>query len=231
MTRRVDQLLASLGYCSRSEARLFLKHHDVRAGETRLQNPAGKTAPDGVRVDGEPLDNPGGLFLMLHKPAGLVCSHDPREGPLVHDLLPERWRRRNPRVTSVGRLDKATTGLLLLTDQSEWVHRLTSPARKVPKRYLARLDKPPPPELVPLFASGEKLLLDGETKPCAPAVLALPGGCRAEITLTEGKYHQVRRMFAAVGLTVLELHRAAFGRLELGNLPPGHWRPVSPDEI
>jgi 16S rRNA pseudouridine516 synthase len=160
---------------------------------------------------------------LLHKPTGLVCSHDEREGPSVYSLLPERWRRRNPPVTSVGRLDKDTSGLLLLTDQSPLVHRLTSPKHKVPKVYRATVDRDLTPELVPRFASGT-LTLAGEATPCAPAALQIVGPREAELTLIEGRYHQVRRMFSTCGFNVLTLHRARFGDLDLGALPPGQWR-------
>jgi 16S rRNA pseudouridine516 synthase len=181
-----------------------------------------------VRVDGEPLDHPDGLLLVLHKPLGLVCSHELREGPNVYSLLPARWQRRNPIVTSVGRLDKDTSGLLLLTDQSALVHRLTSPKHKIPKLYRATVDRDLAPELVTLFAAGT-LVLDGEEKPCAPAELKIVSPREAELTLTEGKYHQVRRMFAAAGATVLTLRREKFGNLALGDLAPGTWRELPTD--
>ena len=158
-----------------------------------------------------------------HKPLGLVCSHDGSEGPSIYTQLPERWRRRNPTVTSIGRLDKETSGLLLVTDQSALVHRLTSPKHKVPKVYRATLDREIPPNLAGRFASGT-LQLEGEEKPCAPAELTILSPREADLTLIEGRYHQVRRMFAAAGLTVLTLHRTRFGSLELGDLPPGQWR-------
>jgi 16S rRNA pseudouridine516 synthase len=173
-------------------------------------------------LDGQALDHPGELLLMLNKPAGRVCSHDPAEGPSVYDLIPERWRRRNPPVTSIGRLDKDTTGLLLLTDVSAAVHRLTSPKHKVPKVYRAILDRPVPAGIAALFESGT-LTLPGESAPCAPASLRLLGDREAEITLTEGRYHQVKRMFGSQGCTVLELDRIRLGGLELGNLARGSW--------
>lgn len=230
--RRLDQLLSSLGYCSRSEARAFLKKHVVTlGGDTRLRSPADKIDPAALRIDGEPLDHPDGLLLLFHKPTGLTCSHDPREAPLIYDLLPARWRDRNPQVTSIGRLDKDTSGLLLLTDQTELVHRFTSPKHKVPKVYHATTDRDLSPALIPLFESGT-LLLDGETEPCAPAQLRLLGPRIAELTLIEGKYHQVRRMFAiAADATVLTLHRPRFGRLSLDDLPPGHHREITANEI
>lgn len=226
--RRLDQLLANLGYCSRSEARDWVASGAVTIRGAEADDFSAKVHAAEVLVDGEPLDHPDGLLLLLHKPLGLVCSHDGREGPNVYSLLPERWRRRNPIVTSVGRLDKDTSGLLLLTDQSPLVHRLTSPKHKVPKIYRAQLDREPPADAVARFASGT-LLLEGEEKPCAPAELKIVSPLEAEITLTEGKYHQVRRMFAAVGVTVLTLHRESFGDLALGDLAPATWRELPLD--
>ncbi|MBW8781709.1 MAG: rRNA pseudouridine synthase [Verrucomicrobia bacterium] len=228
--RRLDQLLSSLGYCSRREARAFLKQHNVTVRGRPVRDPTDKAAPADVLVGDEPLDHPDGLLLLLNKPLGLVCSHDEREGPRVYDLLPERWRARNPQVTSIGRLDKDTSGLLLLTDQTELVHKFTSPKHKVPKLYRAVVDRDLSPDLVPLFAAGT-LVLDGETATCAPAELRIEDPRTAELVLTEGKYHQVRRMFAATGATVLALHRVRFGRLTLGDLKPGDFREVTASEI
>ena len=160
---------------------------------------------------------------MLHKPTGCVCSHDPAEGPRVYDLLPPRWLHRNPPLTSVGRLDKDTSGLLLLTDLGEWVHRWTSPRHHVEKCYEATLDRPAAPEWIPLFASGG-LLLAGDKDPCLPATLEILDGCHARLTLTEGRFHQVRRMFEAVGAMVTQLHRSRFGNYTLGDLAPGEHR-------
>jgi 16S rRNA pseudouridine516 synthase len=227
--RRLDQLLANLGYCSRREVRAWLRAGRVDVAGAAVDDPGLKPAPAAVRVDGEPLDHPDGLLLVLHKPLGLTCSHEAREGPLIYDLFPPRWRARQPLLTSVGRLDKETSGLLLVTDQSALVHRLTSPRHHVEKVYEVTTDRELPPELVARFASGT-LQLDGEAEPCAPAGLRLTGPRAAEVTLTEGKYHQVRRMFAAAcGATVLTLHRSRFGPLALDGLAPGRWRELPLD--
>jgi len=228
--RRLDQLLSSLGYCSRREARDWVAAGRVTVHGAPAADPGAKTAPAAVRVDGEPLDHPDGLLVLLHKPVGRVCSHGLAEGPSVYDLLPPRWRQRHPVVTTIGRLDKDTSGALLLTDHSALVHRLTSPKHKVPKVYRATVAADLRPELVPLFAAGT-LLLRGETTPCAPAALRLLGPREAELTLTEGRYHQVRRMFASQGCEVLTLHRVRFGHLTVENLPAGTWRELSPDEF
>jgi 16S rRNA pseudouridine516 synthase len=221
--RRLDQFLSNLGYCSRREARDWIDAGRVTVRGETAGNVSQKANAADVRVDGEPLDHSDGLLLLVHKPPGLVCSHDEREGPNVYSLLPDRWRHRNPIVTSIGRLDKDTSGLLMLTDQSPLVHRLTSPKHKVPKVYRATVDADLSPELIPRFASGT-LLLTGEKDPCAPAELKLISAREAEITLTEGRYHQVRRMFSACGANVIALHRERFGPLDLGDLTPGQWR-------
>jgi 16S rRNA pseudouridine516 synthase len=225
--RRLDQLLANLGYCSRSEARDWIDSGAITIRGETADGPAQKTHAADVLVDGEPLDHPDGLLLLLHKPLGLVCSHELREGPNVYSLLPARWQRRNPVITSIGRLDKDTSGLILLTDQSQLVHRLTSPKHKVPKRYRATLASNLSPtratEIAALFATGT-LMLPEEKTPCAPAGLTMISMHEAELTLTEGRYHQVRRMFAGQGHEVIALHRTHFGTLDLGALTPGQWQ-------
>jgi 16S rRNA pseudouridine516 synthase len=223
MRRRLDQLLANLGYCSRRDARSWIKSGAVTVRGEEADDFSAKVDPSEVRVDGEPLDHPDGLLVVLNTPTGIVCSHDEREGTNVYSLLPPRWRERTPGVTSIGRLDKDTSGLLLLTDQSPLVHRLTSPKHKVPKLYRATVDVDLTPDLVPRFASGT-LLLDGEDVPCAPAELRILSPREAELTLTEGRYHQVRRMFAVCDITVLTLQRTQFGHLSLGDLALGTWR-------
>ncbi|HWA27732.1 MAG TPA: pseudouridine synthase [Lacunisphaera sp.] len=228
--RRLDQLLANLGYCSRREARDWVRDRRVTIQGKIAADFGAKADPADVRIDGEPPDHPDGLLLLLHKPVGLVCSHDEREGPNVYSLLPARWRARNPQVTSIGRLDKDTSGLLLLTDQSELVHRLTSPRHKVPKVYRATLGADLPAGIAALFAAGN-LVLEGESAPCAPAELHALGPREAELTLTEGKYHQVRRMFGSQGCEVLTLHRTRFGHLDLGDLSAGQWRELPLDEF
>ncbi|MBC7365653.1 MAG: rRNA pseudouridine synthase [Undibacterium sp.] len=230
--RRLDQLLANLGYCSRSEARDWTDSGTVLVRGEPADGPSQKAHAADVRVEGAPLDHPDGLILLLHKPLGLVCSHELREGPNIYTLLPARWQRRNPVITSIGRLDKDTSGLILLTDQSALVHRLTSPKHKVPKIYRATLGADLTParaaESATLFAAGT-LILPDETTPCAPAALTLISPREVELTLTEGRYHQVRRMFAWVGYEVVALHRTHFGALDLGDLKPGTWRELPLD--
>lgn len=182
-----------------------------------------KARASDVVVDGEPLDSPEGILVILHKPAGYVCSHDAKEGPRVFDLLPKRWLKRNPPVTTAGRLDKDATGALVISDQGELVHQWTSPKRHVTKLYKVTVDRDLDMSLIKLFAAGT-LMLDKEHKPCLPAKLDIVSAREARLELTEGKYHQVKRMFASQGWTVTRLHRSRFGEFELADLPVGQWR-------
>lgn len=228
--RRIDQLLSQCGYCSRREADHWARAGRITVNGELVKDAAVKAAPGDIRVDGEPLDQPGGLFILMHKPAGYVCSHDVGEGPRVYDLLPERWMARNPEPTTIGRLDKDTTGVLLITDILPLVHRLTSPKRGVDKTYQVTVDAPLKDSLVDLFASGTLVLQGerGESAPCLPARLNILRDDFCELTIQEGKYHQVKRMFAAVGYKVIALHRSRFGPYLLDGLEPGQFRAITP---
>jgi 16S rRNA pseudouridine516 synthase len=219
---KLIRLLANLGYGSRKQVQALLREGAVTdaAGEVLYADDA--PAFDDVRVDGEPLDPAPGMLLLLHKPAGLTCSTKDK-GRLVHDLLPPRFRLRNPQLSTVGRLDRDTTGLLLMTDDGALLHRITSPKSKLPKVYEATLAADLRGDEAARFASGTLLLEDDDT-PLLPAPLEVLGPRRARVTLHEGRYHQVRRMFAAVGHHVEALHRSAIGGLDLGALAPGEWR-------
>ena len=179
-------------------------------------------------IDGEPLDPPPGSVLMMHKPVGYECSA--RGGSnLIYDLLPSRFRDRSPVMSPAGRLDLDTSGLLLLTDDGQINHRITSPKTHLPKVYEAHLANDLRGDEPRLFASGE-LLLESDEQALKPAMLEVIGRRHVRLTLTEGRYHQVRRMFAAVGNHVESLHRPAIGSLDLGDLERGAWRVLTTDE-
>lgn len=228
---RLDQLLSRFGYCSRREASGWIQSGAVTdLSGVPLGDPAKRVDPRQVLVEGKPVEFPDGLLIAFHKPAGCACSHNPAEAPLLYDLLPPRWLKRNPAPETIGRLDRDTTGLILLTDDGQLLHRLTSPKHDVEKTYEVTVSEPLPPGLGELFASGA-LVLRGETKPCLPARLEVTGTHTARLRLREGKYHQVRRMFASQGCPVTALHRSRIGNLKLGDLAPGAWRPVTVEEI
>lgn len=218
-------MLSACGYCSRSEARFWVRGGRIQAGGRVVKAADEKFRAEDVVVDGAPLESPDGMVVLFHKPAGCVCSHDEREGQRIFDRLPGRWLKRNPPVTSVGRLDKDATGALVVTDRGDLVHRWTSPKHHVPKLYEVTVDRDLDEKLLSIFASGE-LRLEDEPKPCLPAKLEILSAREARLELTEGKHHQVKRMFASQGWTVTRLHRSRFGDFELGDLPVGQWRTI-----
>lgn len=221
--RRLDQLLSSLGYCSRREAASLVKAGRVSVAGIPATRADLRVDPHSVLLDGEPLEAPDGLLVMLHKPTGYVCTHAEGEGETVYNFLPGQWLSRKPAITSIGRLDKDTSGLLLITDQGALVQRYTSPRSESEKVYEAEVDGDLSPDLIATFASGA-LVLRNETQPCKPARLEILSPRRARLTLTEGRYHQVRRMFASQGLHVTALHRTQFGPYILGDLSEGEWQ-------
>ena len=223
---RLDKLLSSLGYCSRKEVSYLIREGTITYTENILLKSDTKVSHDEIRFEGESLDPPQGMVILIHKPVGYICSHDDGEGRLVYDLLPPRWRLRDPKISTVGRLDKETSGLLLLTDDGTLLHRLTSPRHHVAKIYEATLDRALNGNEEEIFASGT-LMLNGEKTPCLPAKLTIIDETHVTLEITEGRYHQVRRMFAAVGNHVTALHRSSFGELILGDLEVGEYRILS----
>lgn len=220
--------LANLGYGSRKEVlRLF----DIGA----ITNSNGDTLEasdifthDDVQVDGEPLDPPPSSVLIFNKPVGYVCSTK-EASRLIYELLPPRFRDRSPVMAPVGRLDRDSSGLLLLTDDGQLNHRVTSPKTHLPKVYEVTLAHPLRGDETEIFASGT-MMLESETEPLKPVLMETLGAQHARLKLEEGRYHQVRRMFAAVGNHVDTLHRTAIGGLQLGALPSGEWRVLTDAE-
>lgn len=232
---RLDRLLANMGYGSRREigalaaaGQVVLDGQAIRKADTKVL--VARDLPGRMTVRGAPLDPPPGLALMLHKPLGVTCSHK-EVGALVYDLLPQRWKAREPAISTVGRLDKETSGLLLLTDDGDLLHRIISPRSNVPKRYRVTLARPMEGTEGAVFAAGT-LILEGEDKPLLAAELEVLSPTEAHLTIHEGRYHQVRRMFAAVGNHVEALHRDRVGGLALpDDLEPGRWRLMSEEDI
>ncbi|MFN9834436.1 MAG: pseudouridine synthase [Phenylobacterium sp.] len=231
---RLDRLLANLGYGSRREVHALVRERAIFLDGQAVTDAGARIAltadiPERLTVRGAPVDPPAPLVLMMHKPAGVVCSHK-EPGRSVYELLPPRWRSRTPALSTVGRLDRDTTGLLLITDDGSFLHRVISPRTHAPKRYTASLQWPLRGDEADIFARGD-LLLEGEERPLAPAYLEVLEPRVARLTLTEGRYHQVRRMFSATGNRVVELHRDRIGSLDLPpDLAPGAWRALNPDE-
>ena len=234
-TSRVDKLLGSMGYGSRTEIARLGKVGGIVLDGADLTDVSKRIAvtpdlPTRMEIDGEPLDPVAGLVMLLNKPLGMTCSRK-EDGALVYDILPERWKRRDPAISTIGRLDKQTSGLLLLTDDGDLLHRVISPKKHVAKVYRATLARPLVGTEGALFEQGG-LVLEGEDKPLAPAHLEVLSPTEAWLTVTEGRYHMVRRMFAAVGNHVEALHRERLGGLTLpDDLAPGEWRLLDQAQI
>lgn len=229
-TQRIDKLLSSTGRWSRQEAKALIK-----AGRVLVDGiPAGRgeeradPSVSRILVDGTDLFWQAHTYVMLNKPAGVVTATEDARQKTVLDLLPEELRRRG--LFPVGRLDKDTEGLLLLTDDGDLAHRLLSPKKHVDKVYYARLDRPLAPADCAAFEQG--IVLDDGTR-CRPALLRLLGdGREALITLREGKFHQVKRMTASRGAAVLYLKRLSMGPLALDEaLAPGDFRFLTAAEV
>ena len=227
--QRLDRLLGETGRWSRKEAKLLIRRGAVTVDGAVIRSPEHKLDPESARVtaEGELVNWQRICWIMLNKPAGVLTATRDREQRTVLDLLPEEYRRQ--RVVPVGRLDKDTTGLLLLTNDGAAAHRLTSPRHHVEKRYLAEIRGTVEEADVAAFARGLTL---GDGTWCRPAVLECLGTGRCLVTLREGKYHQVKRMLAARGKPVTGLERVALGPLELDPaLPRGGWRLLTGEEV
>ena len=227
---KLVKLLANLGYGSRRDVAAMFREGRITDGDDgEVLYADDQVEHARIRVDGLPLDPPAGLVLMLHKPTGYTCStKDP--GRVVYDLLPPRFRLRAPLLSTVGRLDRDTSGLLLMTDDGLLLHRIVAPKAKLEKVYEVTLASDLRGHEAGIFASGA-LMLDSETQPLAPAAMEVVTPRHARLTLVEGRYHQVRRMFAAVGNHVETLQRSRVGGLVLDGLPAGEWRVLDTEAV
>ncbi len=219
--KRIDAHLSSLGYCTRSEAKKFLRIFELCVKEKRVFDTSIKAYHDDITINKEPLD-PETITILLNKPSGFICSHNDA-GSLIYALIPSRWNRRNPKISTIGRLDIDTTGAILLSDNGALNHKLSSPKSDVLKVYEATLLVPLKGDEEQMFASGE-LMLNGETKPLLPARLEVISPTKVRLEISEGKYHQVKRMFGAVGNRVVSLHRVSFDGFTVEDLKEGTYR-------
>ena len=224
---RLDKFLASAGVGSRSQVKELLKSGRVTVDEAAERDGARKVDPALQRIclDGEPVGGRRRIVAMLNKPAGFVTATEDKTERTVMELLPPEWIAQE--VKPVGRLDKATEGLLLFTNDGDLLHRLISPKKEVPKVYYAQHEGTAGEGDVAAFADGITLR-DGTV--CLPAVLRPLGPGESLITVCEGKYHQVRRMMASRNMTVTYLERRREGKLELGDLPRGQSRELTAGE-
>jgi 16S rRNA pseudouridine516 synthase len=224
---RLDKFIAHHAGLSRAEAKRAIHAGAVQVDGVPITDTGFKPAPGAaVTLDGTPVTASGPLYLMLNKPAGWVCDREDGHHRSLFDAIDHP---RQAHLHVAGRLDVDTTGLVLLTDDGEWSHRITAPRHKQPKQYHVITAHPVGAEAEGLFRQG--VLLRGEDSPTLPATLTVTGSHAAVLTLQEGRYHQVKRMFAAIGNQVVGLHRSAIGHLHLpADLAPGTWRALTPDE-
>lgn len=231
---RLDRLLSNLGYGSRKEIAAACRAGAIALGDTVVARADQAIPLDRVRageltLNGEAIDPPAPLTIMLNKPAGYTCSRK-EAGSLMYDLLPYRWRGRKPILSTVGRLDKDSTGQLLLTDDGDLLHRIIHPRTHAPKHYRVELSDPLRGDEAARFATGT-FQLEGDDKPLRPAIWNADHDRSGVMILTEGRYHQIRRMFAALGNHVTALHRFQTGALALGDLVEGDYRILGADEL
>ena len=225
---RLDHLLSQATDLSRKQAKIEIRKKRVSLQGEVVRDPSLLVDSNAsIEWQGELIGLPAPLYLMMHKPAGLVCARSDRTQATVMDLLPQDVAER---VHIVGRLDKETTGLLLLTDDGVWSHRVSAPRLGCSKGYIADLAEDLVAGAEQHFAEG--MLLRNEQKMTRPAQLERLASRQVRVVLHEGRYHQVRRMFAALGNRVTALHRQSVGGLELdAQLQPGQWRELSEAEI
>lgn len=225
---RLDAYLSRAGLSSRKEARGLIRRGQVNVEGEICRDAARRIGDEAVTLGDDPVVSPAAQTdFLLHKPVGVACSHDEREAPLVFGLLEEVLRRRELRIA--GRLDRETSGLLVLTTDGDFVHRLTHPTRKIPKRYRIEFGGELVPDAVERCAEG--ILLGDRDEPTRPAELTLEGEYAATLVLREGRTHQVRRMIRALGGEVTALHRDRVGKFDLpADLAPGELRPLERPE-
>ena len=236
---RLSELLYSQGFGTRRLCAGLIENGLVTVGGEPLNDPGAEidltAAPVAYTVQGQSWEYQQRAYVMLNKPAGYECSHRPGAWPSVYTLLPAPLRQRPTPgkvqgVQAVGRLDQDTTGLLLLSDDGAFIHRMNSPRHHVPKVYEVTTKHPLDERQITRLKSG--VVLDDDPKPVAAADAQALGEHHLQLTLTEGKYHQVKRMVAAVGNRAEALHRSRIGGLALpADLAPGEWRWLGEDEL
>jgi len=228
---RLEKILSNLGYGARKDVGYWVRSGWITVGGQVAKSASQKVLASQVMLEGKALDHPDGLTLVYYKPLGAVCSRK-EDGRLIYADFPERWLGRKPALSSVGRLDKETSGLLVLTDDGALNHQLTSPKHDISKTYAVTLAEPLKGNEVEKLASGT-LMLDADDRPCKAAELEITGKNTANLVLHEGRYHQVRRMFAALGNHVTDLERIQIGVLSLESLglKAGEYRTFESDEL
>lgn len=228
MTTRLDKFLCDNSELTRSLAKKAIGRGQVTVNQQTITNPATKVFPnDTVTYNKQIVKIIGNRYIMLHKPANYICSTIDEQYPSVLRLIDIE---KPDALHIAGRLDADTTGLVLITDDGKWSHRISSPNRQCTKTYQVELAEPIDDTAIEQFTQG--IQLNGESKLTRSATLEITGPQSANLTISEGKYHQVKRMFAAIGNKVVKLHRQQIGDISLDEqLTEGQWRFLTPEQV
>ena len=227
---RLDRFISKCTTLGRAQSTKLVRQGHVSVNDKTARNPAVKIDKnnDKILLDGETLEYQEFVYIMLNKPQGYICSTQDNKHKTVLDLLPGKFSRRNP--FSCGRLDIDTTGLVLITDNGKWSHRVTSPKKKCFKKYIVESNEALSKNDMTSLEEG--VLLDGEEKLTLPAKIEKLDENKYSLQICEGKFHQIKRMFQAVDNAVVTLHRSKIGNIELDkNLQPGEFRELCEEEI
>lgn len=227
---RVDRYISNATDLSRNEVKRLVKNGLIAIDGRAVTDPGQRLlAEQAVTIDGASIATPQPRYYMLYKPAGVVCANRDRDHTTAVELI---YEHRADQLQIAGRLDIDTTGLVLLTDDGQWNHRLTAPRNRCEKRYQVTLAEPLADPQAAVTRCAKGLFLHGEARRCQPAALTVINPTTVELVIVEGKYHQVKRMFAALGNAVVALHRHSVGTIVLDPaLQPGEYRPLRDDEI
>ncbi len=225
---RLDRLLSNLGYGSRNQIGKAVRLGAFELDGEIVSNASAKidttkNLHERAKFDDEPLDPLSPIYLILHKPVGYVCGHSDKDGPTIFKFLPPRFRNRNPKLSIAGRLDKDSTGLVFMTDDGDFLHKITHPKTHLPKTYEVEVRDNFNGEEEKLFGSGE-FMIDGEDKSLKPVQFKKTGDKSCEMVLTEGRYHQIKKMFEKLNNEVTKLYRIQIGEFQVNDLKEGEWR-------
>jgi len=225
---RLDKYICQATSLTRSQAKKVISQGRITSGTQTIRNSAYKVAADeSIQLNDKTISIRGPRYIMLNKPVDFICSTVDEQLPSVLNLLDIEKREQ---LFIAGRLDADTTGLTLITDDGQWSHQVTSPRKKCAKRYLATLASPLAEDATAQFQQG--IQLKSENQPCLPATLDIISDLTVKLTISEGKYHQVKRMFAALANHVTALHREQIGQIALDpTLAPGEWRYLTESEV
>ena len=225
---RIDKIIASQGTYSRSEVKKLIQQKKIKVNGETITSPNIKidVGTAEITLNNEPIKIKEHIYLMLNKPEGYVSATKDNKDKTVLDLVPEEYKNRE--IFPAGRLDKNTTGLMILTDDGQMAHNILAPKKHISKKYEVTVDIPVTEEMRKGFKEGIELI-DGK---CKTSEMTITGEHTAEVILTEGRYHQIKRMFGCYGAKVTKLHRTKMGKLELPkDLAPGETRELTPEEL